>query len=200
MKNYIQLSTLILSSLLLICCQSTKSNKDYFRSAEPVWPEGRQYEKNLSIAFISGFEAHKNQNTFLKVAASSLYRIYLNDDFVGHGPARAGHGYYRVDEWDLSDHLNDSLNILKIEVASYNVNSFYLLDQPGFLQAEVISGTKIISATSDRNDDFAAFEMKERVQKVPRYSFQRPFIEYYRISDTPSPLARGDTGGYKTKQ
>lgn len=177
MKPFTLLPFLLFPLLLTSCSNSNPG----FTSALPVWAEGRETKKNLTLIFESGFETPEHaDNCFLRITGSSLYRIYLNDEFVGHGPARAGHGYYRVDEWELTDHLTDRTNHLRIEVASYNVNSYYLLDQPGFVQAEVVSGRKTLKATG-RKDDFMAYEMTERVQKVPRYSFQRPFIEYYQL-------------------
>jgi len=74
------------------------------------------------------------------------------------------------------------MNTLAVEVASYNVNSYYLLDQPAFLQAEVVSGSEILVATAASTDDFVAHQLMGRLQKVPRYSFQRPFTECYRLS------------------
>ena len=37
---------------------------------------------------------------------------------------RGPHGYYRMDELDLSPHLRAGQNVLAIEVAGYNVNSY----------------------------------------------------------------------------
>ncbi len=170
--------------ILLFGCDGNREAgliKPEFIEAEAIWPKGKQFEKNLTYGFRSEF-VKPEEKTFLRIAGSSLYRIYLNNEFIGHGPARAGHGYYRMDEWDLSNSLKKGNNILTIEVTGYNVNSFYLLDQPAFLQAEVISGNQVISATRTDNKDFAVFHLNQRIQKVPRYSFQRPFIEYYRLS------------------
>jgi alpha-L-rhamnosidase len=65
-------------------------------------------------------------------------------------------------------------------VAAYNVNSFYTLDQPSFLLSEVEINGKVALATGS-GKDFEAFRIKERLQKVERCSFQRPFSEYYRM-------------------
>ena len=142
---------------------------------------GKQYEMNITTGFITQFEKPANNKVSLKIAGSSLYRFFLNGEFAGCGPARAGHGYYRVDEWDLSRKLAEGKNTLAIEVAGYNINSYYILDQPSFVQAELVSGARVIAATSAANNDFQALMIRERVQKVPRYSFQRTFTEYYKV-------------------
>ncbi len=175
---------LILPSLLLAltqCSRDQEAEDQFFKQAEAIWIAGKQHEKNITAGFTTSFERPSNNTVTLKIAGSSLYRIFLNGEFAGHGPARAGHGYYRVDEWDLSGKLADGPNVLAIEVAGYNINSYYLLDQPSFIQAELVSGERIIAATSAGNNDFRSLIINERVQKVPRYSFQRTFTEYYKL-------------------
>jgi len=157
------------------------NNVDSFYTARPIWPEGREEEKNLSVGFRIFFDASECDNISLRVAASSIYRVYLNGEFFGHGPARGPHGYYRVDAWDLSDNLVTGSNIIAIEVAGYNVNSFYLLEQPSFLQAEVVADGKILASTAGDGNLFEATILTERIQKVARYSFQRPFSEVYKL-------------------
>jgi alpha-L-rhamnosidase len=152
-----------------------------FDSARPIWPTGRDTEKNLFVGFQATFEYAGPQEPVLRLAASSLYRVYLNGDFVGHGPARGPHGFYRVDEWPLRPHVG-SRNVLAVEVAGYNVNSYYLLDQPSFLQAEVLAHGKVLASTAGSGANFKATILKHRLQKVQRYSFQRPFLEYYRLN------------------
>ena len=174
----------VLPVLILIIYQCTSDQEPadkFFKRAEAIWPVGKQYEKNITAGFRTQFEKPVNGKATLLVTASSLYRVFLNGEFIGHGPARAAHDYYRVDEWDLSGKLGEDKNVLAIEVAGYNINSYYLLDQPSFIQAELVSGKRVIASTSANTDDFTAVIIKERVQKVPRYSFQRTFAEYYRL-------------------
>ncbi len=153
-----------------------------FERAQAIWPTGRQTEKNLFVGFRAVFECPAQRGVTLRIAASSLYRVYLNGDFVGHGPARGPHGYSRVDEWPL-DCRPAEKSVLAVEVAGYNVNSYYLLDEPAFLQAEVVSNGEILASTSGAGADFEATILEHRLQKVQRYSFQRPFSEYYRLKE-----------------
>lgn len=152
-----------------------------FTSARPVWVTDRQTEKNLFVGFKAIFDQPRQGRPILRITASSLYRVRLNDQFVGHGPARGPHGYWRVDEWPLN--CRQGRNTLAVEVAGYNVNSFYLLDQPAFLQAEVVCDGAVLASTAGQGAAFEATVLRQRVQKVQRYSFQRPFIEYYRLAE-----------------
>lgn len=160
MKYHLAILLTLLSSSLLAA---------EFQTARPVWPEGRETERNLFV----GFRAVIETPSTLRLTASSLYRVLVNGAFAAHGPARAGHGFYRVDEWPLPP------GVVSIEVAGYNANSFYLLDQPSFLQAEIIANGKVVAATGGQG--FEAVLLRDRVQKVQRYSFQRPFSEVWRL-------------------
>jgi alpha-L-rhamnosidase len=153
-----------------------------FASARPVWVTDRQMEKNLFVGFRAIFDSPAQGRPMLRITASSLYRVSLNGQFVGHGPARGPHGYCRVDEWPL-DGCRAGRNVVAVEVAGYNVNSYYLLDEPAFLQAEVVCEGTVLASTAGQGAAFDATILSERVQKVQRYSFQRPFIEYYRLNE-----------------
>lgn len=153
-----------------------------FSAAKPVWPVGREWEKNLTAVFRAVFPK-PDESVMFRVTASSLYRFYVNGQFAGYGPARGPHGYFRVDEWDITRYLQQGENLIITEVAGYNVNSYYLTDQAAFLQAEVVSGSDIIAATSAgvTGKEFTCHIPGERLQRVQRYSFQRPFVEAYRL-------------------
>jgi len=73
-----------------------------FASAEPVWAARRERERNLTLGFHTAFPTPPSGRALLRLAASSLYRVHVNGRFAGHGPARAGHGFQRVDEIDLA--------------------------------------------------------------------------------------------------
>jgi alpha-L-rhamnosidase len=155
-----------------------------FLSAKPVWPKGRETEMNLLVGFRAVIDAPEaaQPEAVLRVAASTIYRAWLNGEFLGHGPARGPHGFFRIDQWPLAGKLKPGKNLVAIEVAGYNCNSYYLLDQPSFLQAEVVAGQRVLASTAGEGAAFAATVLTHRVQKVQRYSFQRPFIEVYRLA------------------
>ncbi len=152
-----------------------------FQAAKPVWPDGREREMNLSVRFRAVVNAPEQGPVRLRIAASTIYRAFVNGAFCGHGPARGPHGYYRVDEWDITGQLVPGTNVVAVEVAGYNVNSYYLLNQASFLQAEVLAGDTLLAATGNAEAPFVASILPERVQKVQRYSFQRPFVEVYQL-------------------
>jgi alpha-L-rhamnosidase len=167
-----------LLALVLSVASATAAETASFQAARPVWPAGRETERNLTVGFRTVVTAPAAEPAVLRLTGSTVYRLFLNGAFVGHGPAVAGHGFYRVDEWPLA--LKAGANVVAIEVAGYNANSFYLLDQPSFLQAEVVAGGKVLAATGGAG--FEAAVLTGRVQKTQRYSFQRPFAEIWRLA------------------
>lgn len=180
-----------------------KAKDAFFQKAIPVWIDSRnvkktetdkryvlttsgrhtarQAEQNLTVSFRAKITVDPKSDISLKLAASSDYRAWINGQFLGHGPCVAGHGYYRVDEYDLQKVLKPGENILAVEVAGYNVYSYYLLNQPSFLQAEITQNGKVIVSTGTQGSDahFEACMLDQRVKEVPRYSFQRPHAESY---------------------
>lgn len=150
----------------------------FFHKSRPVWADGLEREINVTCGFYAKVERKSEKQYFMKLAASSFYRLFLNGKFVYYGPARCAHGYYRVDEIDLTGQLKDGENDLAIEVVGYNVNSFYSLDQPSFLQAELFEDGKTIAATGE-DGNFIGFVLKQRRRKIQRFSFQRAIGESY---------------------
>ena len=150
----------------------------HFEKSKPIWAEGREKEKNCELAFRTIIPQGAAR---LKLAASTIYRVFVNAEFVAAGPARTSHGFYCVDELDLTKWLTEAKNVIVIEVVGYNVNSFDTLNQPSFLTAEVLKDKDVIAWTGDNS--IQAYELGQRVQKVQRYSYQRAFAECYHLSE-----------------
>lgn len=152
-----------------------------FRSAQPVWPEGREKEMNVWAGFRAVFEAPAGRHVYLRMAGCTFYRVYLNGKFHAWGPARGPKDYFRVDLWDITPLIVNVRNSVCVEVAGYNVNSYYVLNQPSFLQVEVTTETDVLASTAGDGQHFEAQILTERVQKVQRYTFQRTFSEIYHL-------------------
>lgn len=150
------------------------SKKFTFKEAVPVWEKGQQLTKNHSLVFRAVVEG--DEELKISIASHSRYQIFVNGQFFAAGPARAGHGFYRVSEYSVNK-LSKNTNIISIIAAGYNINSFYLLDMPSFLCAEIERKGEIIYSTGVK--DLEAVRYSSRIARTPRYSFQRPFTECY---------------------
>lgn len=151
-------------------------------SGRPVWLAGRETEMNVTAGFRAVFDAPPGEPVFLNITASSRYRAWINGRFAGHGPARGPHGHARVDRWDVSGLLSTAgTNVVAVEVSAYNVNTYCTVDEPAFLQAEVVTQDDVLASTAGGGAPFIGQELPERVRRVERYSFQRGFSEAYRM-------------------
>lgn len=157
-----------------------KAKEYVFKTAKPVWATNREKEMNLWLNFKANIA--KTEDCKLILTGSSVYNIFINNQFISFGPARCANGFYRVDELDISTYLTQENNEILIRCAGYNINSFYCLDEPSFLCAEIISNNTTLFATGSKND-FDCFEYMGHEQKVNRYSYQRTFLEVYNHND-----------------
>lgn len=148
----------------------------YFKKARAIWAQHREEEKNCELAFRTVLSPGQ---TVLYLAASTLYRLWVNGEFVGAGPARTSHGYFVVDQIDVSDRLTKNENVVVIEVVGFNVNTYDTLDQLSFLTVEIFRDGQLIAYTG--GDEIKIYDLNQRVQRVQRYSFQRGFAESYRL-------------------
>ncbi len=151
-----------------------------FKHARPAWIEGRSEDWNQTAGFYAACTVDDpSASTVLRITGADSYRLWVNGEHAGYGPARTAHGYARVDEWVLNPWLQRGENHVAIEVHCHGIDSYVFALQPAFLQAELLSGDAVIAATPD---GFSACVLSERVQKVERFSKQRPFAEAYRLT------------------
>jgi alpha-L-rhamnosidase len=141
---------------------------------------------NIWISFHARAQLTPKAGATLRLAAAPAYRIWANGRFAGRGPARAAHGFARVDEWPVQADESGRLELV-VEVMGYGVPTFCSTHEPAFLCAELVAGKKIVAWTSVQGGGFAAEHRRERVQRVERYSYQRAFVEGYRFGATGLP-------------
>jgi len=150
--------------------------KTTFKYAVPVWITGEEKEMNVSLRLEAKV---KKGGVLLRIAGHSLYQVFVNGRLAAQGPARAGHGFHRVDEIDLDGKCTGETNEISVVAAGYNVNSFYLTDEPSFICAELYCGGELAAATGKSGFSYVRFT--DRIRKVQRYSYQRPFSEAYSL-------------------
>ncbi|MBQ8577545.1 MAG: hypothetical protein IJ449_06230 [Clostridia bacterium] len=154
-------------------------NYNPFQKAVPVWPAGRDREMNVTARFTAAVNGNA-ANTLLRMTGSTVYRVFVNGKIAAYGPARGPKFFHRVDELNLTPILTDGENIIVFEVAGYNVNNYYTMDQPSFFQAEILCDNNVVAWTAAEGG-MPCDVVTERVQKVQKYSFQRPFVEVWRM-------------------
>lgn len=147
-----------------------------------IWQEGKRNVMNYSLAF--AVERKDAGKAILRLAAANSYRVFEDGELIAYGPARAAHGYIREDYIPLR---YDS-RVIVVEVTGYNVNSYYFADDLPFFGAEITVNDKIVADT----DDFGAYELTDKIVRIQRYSFQRPFAEAYCMESDRTNFYTGD--------
>ena len=139
-----------------------------FKKAIPVWESGKEDETNYNLVFRTVLP---RGGAVIAVAASNMYQMFVGGKMIAEGPARAGHGYYRVDEIDLGEYLTEDENIVAIYVNGYNIYNFDRIKQSAFLCAEVTRDGGVIAATGcSLARGFEAKYHADRLRKIVRYS------------------------------
>ncbi len=149
-----------------------------FIKARPVWEREMQKELNHSLKFVSSVK--KSENAILRISGYTGYQVFVNGEFIHLGPARAGRGYYRTDEINISEHLKNKLNEIVVISTGYYCDTFEWLKEPSFFCAEIVSEGEVVAYTG--GDGWRAFSLSERIKRVQRYSYQRAFAEVYDMS------------------
>lgn len=152
--------------------------------AKSIFLPGMSEQINIQAGFRKDFPVSESFSAArLKLTARSFYRVYLNGQFVFHGPARAGHGHARVDDIDISGFLRPGVNALAVEVAGYGDAYGYSNDiscEPGFLLAAVEIDGKTVCAT---DKTWKALRLTGRRDKADRYSHCREISELYDLDE-----------------
>ncbi|MBO5286844.1 MAG: hypothetical protein J6B34_01835 [Clostridia bacterium] len=149
--------------------------KAEFKFARPIWL--KNYEREINITALFEAFVPKGEKTTLTITAQNNYSLFINGELVFHGPARAGHGFFRVDRLDIQKHLTLENNRVCVLVNGYHCNSFYLVNQQAFLCAEIFDGEKMLCATGVSG--WSAYRYIQKLQRVQRYAYQRTFCEVY---------------------
>lgn len=147
------------------------------------FPKIDENDKNVTVAF--RYTPDKNhENLELHISASNAFGVFSDGKLIFRGPIRSAHGYSHVSNVEFRSVMP---TCIVIEVAYYGINGFAYVDEPPFLAAELVANGEIVATAAD----FEAFRLTDRVQKVPRYSFQRAFSESYVMQNSREALYRG---------
>jgi hypothetical protein len=182
MKRALLLLTLLVAGFCNLFAQT--NNETWFEEAKPCWLSGKQKEFNYVASFHKSVDLQSFDHARFRIAACSNYRFYLNGEFVGFGPSITAHGFFRVDEYDLSSKLLKGTNVLAIEVCGNNVDCFSVPNQSAFIQAELVVDGEVVAATvpSAKPYAFVGAHTDQRQQVVITYPWQHPHLEAYKLT------------------
>ncbi|MBO4572530.1 MAG: hypothetical protein J5762_02010 [Clostridia bacterium] len=139
--------------------------------------EGINGNKNVNVLFVDKIVSLNNADTVFKIIAADVYKFFINGKSVFTGPSRTAKGYCVENEFSYP--LKQGENTIAVLVSSYGVASYYVIKKEPFFA---------ISFSVDKKEytenDFSAYELKERIRNVQRFSFQRGFAEIYKQDES----------------
>lgn len=151
--------------------------KTSFISALPIWALGKEKEWNVHLVLSATIE--KEGADLLRIATHGFYQLFINNQFVAYGPARAGRDYFRVDEISITEQLDKEQNKIEILLVSYGVDNFSNINQDPFVTCEVTNAGEVVYATGKQG--FKLESQNNYWQSVSKHTFQRGFAESYKI-------------------
>ena len=154
-------------------------NSVKFDKASPLWLRDGGREPNTTVLFETVVAS--GADTIMRMSGNSSYQIYINDKFIFFGPARAGRGFFRVDELPVGKYLSEKENRVVVLVSGYNCDNFYFPNGQPFFCAEFISDGNIFGQTG--GDSWKTYLYSRKLRKVQKYSFQRTFVEAYDLAE-----------------
>lgn len=158
-----------------------------------ICPRGKERELYFSCAFVLRPDALPSSAT-LKVAGRHLWRIHVGGHFCASGPSRCAQGYAEYDELPLGEYLSDGKTVITVELCAFNVAIISDSGGSPFFAAEIVDGEDVLYTT----EDFECFELTDVNTVVPRYSWQRHFVECYRMTHDRRALYSGNTDAFPT--
>ncbi|MDR0287117.1 MAG: hypothetical protein LBI03_05335, partial [Clostridiales bacterium] len=117
--------------------------------AKQIFLKGLKDEPSILAGFFKKVTfGKKPEKLTIRVGARGYYRLYINGKFASLGPARAEHGYLRIDEFDIAKFVEEGENTFAFEIMGYNMkeNSF-LTYEYSVLIAEAEADGNIVLAT-----------------------------------------------------
>src|SRR5690349_20217038 len=105
---------------------------DLFRAQTNwIWLPRPQREKNSYACFRRRIElkaiAPAPAAAIVRVSADSRYELWVNGQFVGHGPVRAFASPWPVDEYDVRHLLMLGRNVVGVLVTHFGISTFQYL-------------------------------------------------------------------------
>src|SRR5207248_1093970 len=115
--------------------------------AQWLWLDKPHRDKNSYACFRRTLELPKVPDAAkLRITADSRYELWINGQFVGHGPVRSWPSPWPVDEYEVASLLNPGKNTVGILVTHFGISTFqYLHDASGVIAEIDLGGRRLVT-------------------------------------------------------
>ncbi|MFA6960876.1 MAG: family 78 glycoside hydrolase catalytic domain [Opitutaceae bacterium] len=149
-------------------------------AARWIWSDDAVRSYHNTVCFRRTFDvAGDATDARLLITADARYEVWLNGEWLGHGPARAWQSPWPVDPYDVRDMLRSGRNVIAVRVQHFGIGTFqYLAEAPGLI-AE-LAWTDASGAQQLASDDaWKARSDAGFLWPVPRISCQQAWEEQF---------------------
>ena len=146
-----------------------------------IWPQSYMYLYNHYANFRYDFELEDTpKKAPFFITADKAYRLYINGNYVGRGPARGYQGSWPYDEIDVSSYLKIGQNWIAVEAYNPGISTFQYLHKTraGMICAARWGDFKINTSP----DTWMMRRSPARNSNTARYSMQLDFQEDFDAS------------------
>lgn len=154
---------------------SASSARDY--RAMWVWTKVETAQPFQFVKFRKTFDlAAGPERATAFITADTLYRLWVNGQYVTYGPARSSVGRATVDPVDISRYLKQGTNTVLVDAFYGNIMFEALAQAPGFLcELDITANGRTELVGTDAS--WEACEDKTWNRSAPKFSFQRGWVE-----------------------
>lgn len=149
--------------------------------AYPVFLKGLSENKGIQAGFRLEYITPADvKRLCLRIAGRTFWKVWLDGELLAVGPARAAHGFARMDEWLLPPAPVGSIHHIAIEVTAQN--TLGLQEETGesaFIWASVMADERELVGTDATTQAVRLYQRRECVEP---YSHARPYNELYDLN------------------
>lgn len=107
--------------------------------------------KNYHVHFRKKFVLDDTSSVIINITADDYYKLYVNGDFIGQGPAPSYPECYNYNQYDISSYLNSGENVIAVHTYYQGLNNRVWVsgDNRQGLIADVFQNNKFILGTDE---------------------------------------------------
>ncbi len=154
--------------------------------AKWIWSHQADREYNNFVCFRRVFEIGGDAfDANLLITADTRYEVFVNGEWLGHGPVRSWPSPWPVDSYDLAGVLKPGRNVVTVTVQHFGIGTFqYVATGPGLIaQIDWREGATQRQVVTD--DTWRAVATDAYGWPVPRISCMQAWEEQYDANKLP---------------
>jgi hypothetical protein len=161
---------LLTGGLFAVLCSLLNANWQ----AQWIWDA--QDSETEVLLFRRSFDLDSEPDSArLRITASSLYKLYVNGEYVRRGPARSAPHHQSYDEFEIADHLTEGTNTLAVQV-HYQMGtiSFHHAGRAGLLAQldMVVDGKAQLLVTDSTWRVFPDLSWDDNAPRISRFHLE----------------------------